>query len=96
MGGKSRKTFRPPSPDDLQLWCKECSASDILAFEAIAGDAMDAVGQQRRFVGLSSILLIPWRLKHRLTEVFLDLKGKVAPPPSGEKIHTGPLVCKEE
>jgi hypothetical protein len=50
------KTLRPPQQSDVYRWKTEAAAFQIIAFEAFAGNTMDAVGQRRRFRGIFKIL----------------------------------------
>jgi len=54
--GHHQKTMRAPKTEDLYRWKREASLTQILAFEAIAGETMDLVGQERRYRGVTRIL----------------------------------------
>jgi hypothetical protein len=49
------KTMRAPKEEDLYRWKREASFMQIIAFEAIAGQTMDMLGQERKFKGMARL-----------------------------------------
>ena len=67
------KVVRPPAASDVERWRREMTPSQVLVFEAMAGRAMDALGQHRRFQGLSragtAVAAIPLRAAWKLVRI---------------------------
>lgn len=59
-----KKIQRAPEASDVNRWKQEMPILQVAAFEAFAGDTMDAVGQRRKFRGVARI--IPWAVKNAI------------------------------
>jgi hypothetical protein len=92
------KTFRSPEPSDTDRWRREMNFMQVATVEAIAGSAMDLVGQARQFRG--ALRLWPLMLgamirlaaftrsvRHRLRIKLPVPSPRVANQAKGDKLH---------
>jgi len=71
------KTTRPPRAEDLQRWKRELSLLQVLCLESVTCSLMRKVDQRPRFGRAWYVPMAVVRLAYRVTEIWLDLLGKV-------------------
>jgi len=70
------KVVRAPRSSDVQRWRTELSAYEVALIETVAGDVMDAVGQQRRFRGVGRAVTLGLQATFGVAERTLPLRRR--------------------
>jgi hypothetical protein len=71
-----QKTMRRPSDDDLGRWRRSATILQVAVIESLAGEVMEAVGQQRHYRGASRFLIGILRIAEELFYRLLRLRRR--------------------